>query len=318
MPEAQWPLLLRNAQGLAEETDPHVKARLLADRVGLLARHGFASHATALLPEARTPCSSSMTLRRSSGWQSPRRSPSYYSPDRARRSLETFDTALEAAREHRMPELAAEAATWAASYRDPGHRRVRRDRSHPVRPSSMQARLRNHAAAGSLPGRQLFRRRRPARRCTTVPSRCHAPGAPCRRPAALQRDCHLPAADRTQRRARSARHGLPVGGRRQPLGAAASGGGEPKFLWRKASADSPAPRRGAAPSWTLRGGGQAAGPLSAEGEVEGMGEVELLVSRSDRAVCLLHLNDARPASQARNELHSALAGRCRTTPAPRC
>ena len=35
------------------ERDPCTKARLLADRVGLLARHGFATHATALLPQAR-------------------------------------------------------------------------------------------------------------------------------------------------------------------------------------------------------------------------------------------------------------------------
>src|SRR5258705_1688874 len=53
MPDPQWPLLHRNAQGLADTSDPTVKARLLADRVGLLARHGFASHAAALLPEAR-------------------------------------------------------------------------------------------------------------------------------------------------------------------------------------------------------------------------------------------------------------------------
>jgi len=32
------------------------------------------------------------------------------------------------------------------------------------------------------------------------------------------------------------------------------------------------------------------------------------VSRSDRVVCLLHLRDARAASQERNDLHNALAG----------
>jgi len=45
-----------------------------------------------------------------------------------------------------------------------------------------------------------------------------------------------------------------------------------------------------------------------QAEVEGRNEPELLVSRSDLAVCLLHLRDARVASKERNDLRSGLAG----------
>jgi hypothetical protein len=41
-------------------------------------------------------------------------------------------------------------------------------------------------------------------------------------------------------------------------------------------------------------------------EVEGTSAPELLVGRSDLAVCLLQLRDARAASQERNDLHNAL------------
>jgi hypothetical protein len=46
-----------------------------------------------------------------------------------------------------------------------------------------------------------------------------------------------------------------------------------------------------------------------QGKAEGSSEPELLVSRSDLAVCLLHLRDVRAATQVRNELHNALKSR---------
>lgn len=114
MPDNQWPLLHRNAQGLAEANDPNVKARLLADRVGLLARHGFGSHAIALLPEARDAV---LELDDSEAFVRLAISESiasYYSG--MPHSPDVFDTALDAARAHRMPDLAAEAAVWAATF----------------------------------------------------------------------------------------------------------------------------------------------------------------------------------------------------------
>jgi hypothetical protein len=45
-----------------------------------------------------------------------------------------------------------------------------------------------------------------------------------------------------------------------------------------------------------------------QGQTEGMSGDELLVGRSDLAVCMLHLRDARAASQERNDLHLALPG----------
>src|SRR3954471_23221003 len=109
MPDMQWPLLLNNTRDLAEASEPALRARLVADRVGLLARHGFASHAAALLPLARDAV---LELDDSEAFVRLAISEavmSYYGPATAR-SLNAFDTALDAAHEHRMPALAAEAS----------------------------------------------------------------------------------------------------------------------------------------------------------------------------------------------------------------
>src|SRR5689334_12982063 len=116
MLETQWPLLLRNAQRLMEASDPVVRARLIADRVGLLARHGFAFHAAALLPEAREAVlelddgEAFVRLAIAEGITG-------YFTTSAIQASELFNTAIEAAREHRLAELEAEACTWAASAR---------------------------------------------------------------------------------------------------------------------------------------------------------------------------------------------------------
>ena len=308
MPEAQWPLLLRNARGLSEESDPHVRARLLADRVGLLARHGFASHATALLPEARDA-----VLELDDGEAFVRLAiseaiTSYYSPGTVR-SLEIFDTALEAAREHRMPELAAEAAVWAATYRrtlgidEAGaieHVRFSLQHAGPVCETTLPRALymagnyfsvvglRDDARLCHRDAMRLARRAEDLQLCNAIATYPLLIELNNARAAHATNSLSEIVARELEQRLRVAASRLSYGVKRAQI------------------------HVHLAEALRLRGRYADAARLLdvylPQGEAEGMGEVELLVSRSDRAVCLLHLHDARAASQVQNDLHNALAG----------
>ena len=308
MPEAQWPLLSRNALGLADQRDPCTKARLLADRVGLLARHGFATHATALLPQARDA-----VLELDDGEAFVRLAiseaiTSYYSPGTVR-SLEIFDTALEAAREHGMPELEAEAAVWAATYRRtfgidvPGaidYVRFALKHAGPTCETTLAralymagnffalAGLRDDALLCHRDAQRLARKSDDLQLCDAIASypllielnEARAEHAAGRLTEAL--------AGRLEQRLREVASQCSYSGKRAQIHVHLG-----EVL-------------------RLRGRHAEAAKLldlyMPQGQAEGMGEVELLVSRSDRVVCLLHLRDARAASQERNDLHNALAG----------
>jgi hypothetical protein len=308
MPDIQWPLLHRNAQGLAEATDPTVRARLLADRVGLLARHGFASHAAALLPEARDA-----VLELNDGEAFVRLAISeaitcYYSPGTAQ-SLAVFDTALEAAREHRMPELEAEASVWAASYRptvgidEAGaieHIRFALQHAGPAcettLPRALYAAGNQFAAAGLQDDAQLCycNAMRLARRAEDL-QLCHAIVTyPLLIELNVARAAHATGslsdtvAAKLEERLRTAASQLPYAAKRAQIQVHL---GEALRLRRRYA--------------------EAARLLKLympQGQTEGMSGDELLVGRSDLAVCMLHLRDARAASQERNDLHLALPG----------
>jgi hypothetical protein len=308
MPEPQWPLLLRNAQGLAEENDPRVRARLLADRVGLLARHGFASHATALLPEARDA-----VLDLDDGEAFVRLAISeaittYYSPGTVR-SLEIFDTALEAAREHRMPELAAEAAVWAAIYR----RTLGIDEAGAIEHVRFALQYAGPACETTLP-RALYMA---GNYFAVVGLRddaqlCHRDAMRLARRAEDLQLCDAIATYPLLIELNEARAAHATGTLSETVASELE-----KRLRVVASQRSYAGKRAQihlhlAEAMRLRGRYAEAARLLdlylPQGEAEGLGEAELLVSRSDRAVCLLHLHDARAASQERNDFHNALAG----------
>ena len=307
MPDSQWPLLHRNAQGLAEASDPNVRARLLADRVGLLARHGFGSHAIALLPEARDVVleldddEAFVRLAISEAIAS------YYSG--MVHSLDVFDTAFEAAREHRMPDLAAEAAVWAATYRGTlsidlagviEHVRFALQHAGPACETTLPRALYvagiQFACAGLRDDAQLFYRNamRLARRAEDL-QLCDAIAT---YPLLLElndaRAAHATGslsdtvAGRLEERLRAAAGQLSYGAKRSQI------------------------HLHLAEALRLRGRYAEAARLLKlhlpQAEAEGRNEPELRVSRSDLAVCLLHLRDARVASQERNDLRTGLAG----------
>jgi hypothetical protein len=298
MPEMQWPLLLRNAQGLAEASDPTVRARLLADRVGLLARHGFGSHAAALLPEARDA-----VLELDDGEAFVRLAISeaitrYYHPSRIR-SVEIFDTALEAAREHHLSELAAEAAVWAASYR----------------------RTMGIDTVGAIEHvRFALQHAGPA--CeTTLPRALYLAGNYCAL-SGLGDDAQLCYANAMRFARRAEDLQLCDGISTYPL-LIELNEARAAHAWGSLSDTVAGPLEqrlreaaarlsfGAKRRFTCILDAEAARLLNVylpQGEVEGLGDVELRVSRSDHAVCLLHLHDTRAASLERNDLHNALAG----------
>jgi tetratricopeptide (TPR) repeat protein len=306
MPDIDWPLLHRNAEGLAEASDPAVKARLLADRVGLLARHGFASHAAALLPETRDA-----VLELDDGEAFVRLAISeaitgYYKG--MLHSAEVFETALEAAREHRMPQLEAEAAVWAATHRItlridvPGlieHLRFALQHAGPACETTLARALYTagvcFAVAGQHHDAQRFHRdaMRLARRAEDV-QLCNGIAT---HPLLIELN-NARAAHAMGSLSDSVAEGLEERLR--------AGAGLLSYAARRAQI-----HLHLAEALRLRGRyAEAARMLKLyvpQTEAEGSSEPELLVGRSDLAVCLLHLRDTRAASQERNDLHSALA-----------
>jgi tetratricopeptide (TPR) repeat protein len=280
----------------------------LADRVGLLARHGFASNAVALLPETRDA-----VLELDDGEAFVRLAISeaitgYYKG--MLHSPEIFDTALEAAREHRMPRLEAEAAAWAATYR------VTLRIDVPGLIEHLRFALR-HAGSASE---------------TTLPRALYVAGS-CFVTAGLDDDAQLCYRDamRLARRAEDVQ--LCNGIATYPLlielnsARAASAMGSlsdsvardlEERVRAMAGQLSYAAKRAQlhlhlAEALRLRGRYAEAAKLLTlyvpQTEVEGTSEPELLVGRSDLAVCLLHLHDTRAASQVRNDLRNALVSK---------
>jgi hypothetical protein len=305
MPGIEWPLLDRNAQGLAEASDPTVRARLLADRVGLLARHGFASSATALLPEARDA-----VLEIDDGEAFVRLAISEVIASYCGGMLcsqEVFDTALAAAHEHRMPELAAEAAVWAASFKTVSSIDVAGTIEHlrfalqhagsacestlprallTVGVNSTRAGLGDDAQRCYREAHRLARRAEDLQLCNTITN-------------------YPPLIELNQARAEHAAGSLSDGvarGLEERLRAAS---GRLSFAAKRAQI-----HLHLAEALRLRGRyAEAARLLNVhlpQGKAEGSSEPELLVSRSDLAVCLVHLRDVRAAAQVRNDLHNAL------------
>ena len=308
MTETQWPLLHRNTQGLAEARDPNTRARFLADRVGLLARHGFASHAIALLPQARDA-----VLELDDGEAFVRLAisesiASHYSPGMVG-SLDIFDTALEAAREHCMPELEAEASVWAAA---------------------IYRRALGIASVGAIEQLRFALVHAGAQCETTLPRALYMTGnsfsvaglrddAPlfyrnAMRLARRAEDLQLCDAIATypllvelnEARAAHAAGSLSdavAGQLEEQLRVAA---GQLSYTAKRAQI-----HLHLAEALRLRGRYAEAARLLTlylpQGQTEGRYEAELLVSRSDLAVCMLHLRDARAASQERNDLHNALS-----------
>ena len=308
MSRPQWPLLHKNTQALAEADDPHARARLLADRVGLLARHGFVSHAIALLPEARDA-----VLELDDGEAFVRLAISeaitvYYDPG-ATRSLEVFDTALEAAHEHGLPELAAEAAIWAATYRRTRgvdsigaieHTRFALQHAGPACETTLARAvflagiffavvgLADEAQQCHRDAMRLARRAEDIQLCdaiATYPLLIEVNNA---RAAHAAGSLSESASDKLEQRLRAAASRRSYAAKRAQIHIHL---GE---------------------ALRLRGRyAEAAKLLSLylpQSEAEGAANAELLVSRSDRAVCLLHLHDGRAAAQERSNLHNALAG----------
>ena len=305
MSDPQWPLLHRNAQGLAETSDPTVRARLLADRVGLLARHGFASHAAALLPETRDA-----VLELDDGEAFVRLAISeaiagYYTGKL--QSSDIFETALEAAREHRMPQLEAEAAVWAANYRGtllfdvPGmieHLRFALQHAGPAFETTVPRALywagNYFAVAGLHDDAQQFHRdaMRLARRaedlqlCDGIAAYALLVEVTEARAAYAMGSLSDSVAERLGERLRAVAGRLSFAGRRAQI------------------------HLHLAEALRLRGRYAEAARLLKlyvpQTEVEGTSAPELLVGRSDLAVCLLRLRDARAALQERNDLHDAL------------
>jgi len=306
MPEAPWPLLLKNARGLAEESDPRVRARLLADRVGLLARHGFGSHAAALLPEARDA-----VLELDDGEAFVRLAVSeaiakYYSADKAG-AIESANTALAAALEHRMSGLAAEASVWASSAKrtfgveEAGaieHLRFALEHAGPACETTLpralylagnyltSAGLRDEAQLFYRDATRLARRAEDLQLCeaiATYPLLIELNEARAAHAAAVLSD---DVAVSVEQRLRAAASRSSYGGKRAQV------------------------HLHLAEALRLRGRYAEAAKLIGlylpQGEAEGLAGVELLIARTDRAVCLLHLHDGRAASQDRSDFHGAL------------
>ncbi|HEY9068546.1 MAG TPA: hypothetical protein VIO33_26405 [Burkholderiaceae bacterium] len=309
MLEAQWPLLVRNAQDLAEASDPCSRARLLADRVGLLARHGLAAHAAALLPEAQDA-----VLELDDGEAFVRLAiaeaiTAYHTP-KGYQTLDIFETAVEAAREHRLPELEAEAAVWLAiSRRSHGF-----DMSGAIEAIQFALQHAGPLCESTLP-RALYMA---GNYFATVglradAQRCHHEAA---RLAHRAKDVQLCEAIATyplfvelhEARAAYARGALsPVAGQdledrlRATVGRLSYGANRTQLQIDLGE--------------VLRLVGRHAEAVKLfdlhlpQGEVQGMNDIELLMGRSDRAVCLLHLHEKRAASQERSPIRHALAGR---------
>jgi len=308
MLETQWPLLLRNAQGLTEASDPVVRARLLADRVGLLARHGFASHAAALLPEAREA-----VLELDDGEAFVRlaiaESITGFATTSGIEASDLFSTAIEAAREHRLPELEAEASIWAASVRwSRGP-----DNAGVVEWIRFALQHAGPACESTLPN-ALYR----AGNCFVSvglhddAQRWYRHAMRAARRAEDQQLCEAIATYPLLIELNNARAAYVQGtlaradaqDLEERLGAAAgqqsyAGGKRAQIQIHRAEA--------------LRLMGRYAEAIKVldlylpQSQVRGLGSIELLIGRSDRAVCQLRLHDKRGASQERQHIRHALA-----------
>ena len=306
MPDLQWPLLLRNARDLAEASDPIARARRLADRVGLLARHGLMSHAVALLPEARDA-----VLGLDDGEAFVRLAISeaiatYYTPGTAR-SLDTFNTALEAAREHGMPELEAEASIWAAVYQ----RTLGIDVAGVIEHLRFALQHAGPACEGTL-ARALYvtgnQFSRVGRHDDAQP--WYRDAMPLARRAEDLRLCDAITIYPLLLELNDARAAHAMGSLSDTDAEELEG-----HLREAAGRLSYAAKRSQiylhlAETLRLRGRYAEAARLFKlylpQAEAEGRNEPELMVSRSDLAVCLLHLRDARAATRERNDLQTAL------------
>ena len=307
MPDMQWPLLHRNAQGLAEARDRNARARLLADRVGLLARHGFTSHAVALLPEARDAVLELDDAEAFVRLAISEAITSYYGPSNAR-SLDIFDTALEAAREYCMAEFEAEASVWAATYRRTlgidvtgaiEHIRFALENAGPQCETTLPralymagnyfavAGLRNDAEPCHRDAMRLARRAEDLQLCDAIATYPLLIELNEARAAHAAGSLSNTVAGQLEERLRAAAGQLSYAAKRAQI------------------------HLHLAEALRLRGRYAEAARLLMlylpQGQTEGMSEVELRVGRSDLAVCLLHLRDARAASRDRNDLHNALA-----------
>jgi len=305
MSDSQWPLLHKNAEGLERASHPTVRARLLADRVGLLARHGFASHAVVLLPEARDA-----VLELDDGEAFVRLAISEAITAYCSGTLRTpdiFDTALEAASEHRMPQLEAEAAVWAASYRAtlcidvPGaieHLRFALRHAGPACETTLPRALYEAGNQFDVAGMhddarlwhddamRLARRTEDLQLCDDIATyRLLFELAEARAAFGAGALTDSIAGD-LEERVRAAAGRLSYSAKRARI-----------LLY-------------LAGALRLRGRYAEAAKLLKlhlpQIEAEGGHESELLLSRSDLAVCLLHLHDARASSQERNDLRRAL------------
>jgi len=292
---------------LAEASDPILRARLLADRVGLLARHGFASHAAVLLPEARDA-----VLDLDDGEAFVRLAiseaiTSYCSG--TLRTLDIFDTALEAASEHRMPQLEAEAAVWAAACRAtqcidvPGaieHLRFALRHAGPACETTLpravceagnqfdMAGLHDVARWWHDEAKRLALRTEDLQLCDDIPTcRLRLELAEARVAFAAGSLSDGVAAN-LEERLRAAAGRLSYSAKRARMHLYLAGALRIRARYAEAA--------------------RLLKLHLPQIEAEGSSESELPLSRSDLAVCLLHLHDARAASQERNDLRRAFDG----------